>query len=267
MADVAGGSTFHKVATLFRRGVLGSIQMSDDGPVSSSSPAAYARLLSLAVHEFRTPASVVGGYLRMLQRDNDPALSDRQRKMVDEADKAYARIVAIVNELSDVSKIDGGSAVFDSQTFDLFNLVGEVAKEMHEAAERDVQLKPRGESAGAAMVGDRTRMASAFSAFFRAILREQPAAVTIAVDCRIARHDGTPAAMVLIAPEKDVQQSYKATPTTFDELRGGLGLALPVARRVIERHGGRVWAPAFSDADMGPGRAAIMVSLPLSAGS
>ena len=29
----------------------------------------YPQLLSLAVHEFRTPASVVGGYLRMLQRD------------------------------------------------------------------------------------------------------------------------------------------------------------------------------------------------------
>jgi len=37
------------------------------------------QLVSLAVHEFRTPASVVGGYLRMLQRDADPQLSERQR--------------------------------------------------------------------------------------------------------------------------------------------------------------------------------------------
>jgi signal transduction histidine kinase len=27
---------------------------------------------------------------------------------------------------------------------------------------------------------------------------------------------------------------------TFDELRGGMGVALPVARRVVERHGGRL---------------------------
>ena len=240
--------------------------MSEDVSISSSSAIAYARLLSLAVHEFRTPASVVGGYLRMLQRDNDPALSDRQRKMVDEADKAYARIVAIVSELSDVSKIDGGSAVFNNEAFDLFHLVGEVAKEMHEAEERDVHLKPCGDAAGAVMVGDRNRMASAFSAFFRAILREQPAAVTIAVDCRIVREGGISAARVSIARERDVQQSYGATPTPFDELRGGLGLALPVARRVIERHGGRVWAPSFADdAEANPGRAAITVSLPLSA--
>jgi signal transduction histidine kinase len=43
----------------------------------------------------------------------------------------------------------------------------------------------------------------------------------------------------------------------FDEQRGGLGLALPIARRVIERHRGRIWSPAG-------GRAAAIVSLPLS---
>ena len=31
----------------------------------------YPTLISLAVHELRTPASVVGGYLRMLQRDTE----------------------------------------------------------------------------------------------------------------------------------------------------------------------------------------------------
>jgi signal transduction histidine kinase len=29
----------------------------------------------------------------------------------------------------------------------------------------------------------------------------------------------------------------------FDDLRGGSGLALPIARRVIEAHGGRMWSP------------------------
>ena len=64
----------------------------------------YPQLLSLAVHEFRTPASVVGGYLRMLQRDTESTLSDRQRKMIDEAEKSCARLVAIVAELSDVGE-------------------------------------------------------------------------------------------------------------------------------------------------------------------
>ena len=43
-----------------------------------------------------TPATVVGGYLRMLQKDADPPLGERQQKMVDEAAKSNARIVALV---------------------------------------------------------------------------------------------------------------------------------------------------------------------------
>ena len=80
----------------------------DDGSTRSQEP--YARLLSLAVHEFRTPARVVGGYLRMLQRDSDQPLSDRQRKMIDEAEKSCARLVALIAELSEISKLDVATA-------------------------------------------------------------------------------------------------------------------------------------------------------------
>ncbi len=41
--------------------------------------AEYTRLISLAVHEMRTPASVVAGYLRMLQGAATPPLGERQR--------------------------------------------------------------------------------------------------------------------------------------------------------------------------------------------
>ena len=89
----------------------------------------YPHLLSLAVHEFRTPASVVGGYLRMLQKDTDPPLTERQRKMIDEAEKSCARLVAIVAELSDIGKLDSGAVKLAQQPFDLFTLVEEVAEQ------------------------------------------------------------------------------------------------------------------------------------------
>ena len=66
----------------------------------------YTQLLSLAVHEFRTPASVVGGYLRMLQRDADVPLSQRQRRMIDEAERSCQRLVALIGELSEIQKLD-----------------------------------------------------------------------------------------------------------------------------------------------------------------
>jgi signal transduction histidine kinase len=231
----------------------------DDG---SSLRESYSRLLSLAVHEFRTPASVVGGYLRMLQRDTDQPLSDRQRKMIDEAEKSCARLVALIGELSEISKLDSGAAPFKDEPIDLFELVRDVAAGVHEAGDREVQLTVRGEVAGAPLRADPVRVRAAFEAFFRAILREQPSRAMVAADCRKGA-DGS--AVVVVARDTDVQRSYDAPRAPFDEKRGGLGLVVPIACRIVARYGGRVWSPGQAGQSDGAGRSALVVSFPLSA--
>jgi len=217
------------------------------------------QLLSLAVHELRTPASVVGGYLRMLQRETDPPLSERQRKMVDEAEKSCARFVAIVAELSELSKLDGGLTTFNRERVDVISLIREVASGMHEPRDRDVRLEVRTSPAAASMIGDRVRLRDAFTAIFRAVMREQRAACTIIADCRIKRVGGRSSVIVVIAEDGCVQGAYKARPGLFDDKRGGLGLSLPIARRVIEGHRGRVWSPQSAAKAGG----AVVVSLPI----
>src|SRR6185295_8351699 len=167
---------------------------------------AYAHLLSLAVHEFRTPATVVGGYLRMLQKDVQPPLRERQKKMVDEAAKSTARIVEIIAEMSDIAKLDSGDVAIRQEPFDLFTLVGEVAATVHEAEDRGVRLQVQGESAGAAITGDVTRVRAAISAFLRAVLREQPSAGIVVAERRLVREARGRSAVVAIASEQAVQQ-------------------------------------------------------------
>jgi len=225
-------------------------------------PEQYPPLLSLAVHELRTPASVVGGYLRMLQRDVGDPLSERQRKMIDEAEKSCARLVALIAELSDISKLDAGLAPLARLPLDVFSLVAEVAEHVHEAKDRDVRLEVRGDG-GAPAVGDAARLRSAFDAIFRAILREKGGPCTVIADRRRSTDATKPGAVVVVAEDGYVQTAYDSTPGAFDEKRGGLGLALPLARRVIEGHGGRIWSPAATGDDDQMARGAAIVWLPV----
>ena len=218
-----------------------------------------APLLSLAVHEFRTPASVVSGYLRMLQRDDATPLNERHRRMVDEAEKSCARLVALIAEMSEVAKLDEGLTPIGQTPVDVFAIIQELAASVREAEDRDVRFEVRGETSGAALTGDATRLRGAFSAIVRAILREQPSPSTVVAERRFDAQDGANAAVVVVAEASAVQTVYMSKPVSFDEKRGGLGLALPIARRIIEAHGGRVWSPA-SPAE----RSAAIVSLPLS---
>jgi two-component system OmpR family sensor kinase len=222
------------------------------------------QLLSLAVHEFRTPASVVGGYLRMLQRDGDSPLSEWQRKMVDEAEKSCARLVALIAELSDVSKLDAGLITLARQPFDAFALIAEVAELVHEARDREVRLEVRGQQDGAQVSGDVPRLRTAFDAIFRAILREKAGPGTVVAERRVETRAGRTFAILVVAEDSSVEAAYDRDPGPFDETRGGMGLALPLARRVIEGHGGRVWAPAAAGTDDALARGSAIVALPIS---
>jgi len=221
------------------------------------------REVSLTVHEMRTPGSVVGGYLRMLLRETDPALSDRQRHMIEEANKSCARMMAIVDELSDIGKLDGGWITLARQPLDVFSLVAEVAELVHEARDREVHLTLRGEERGGRVSGDTTRLRAAFDAIFRAILREKPGLATVVAERRRVAQDGGAAAVVIVSDEASVQEAYERKPAPFYEKRGGLGLALPLARRIIEGHGGRLWSPAGAAETDPIARGSAIVSLPL----
>ena len=66
----------------------------------SSGNSQWSRLLSLSVHEFRTPLTVVAGYVRMLLKDRAGPLSAQQRKLLEETEKSCGRLTALLSELS-----------------------------------------------------------------------------------------------------------------------------------------------------------------------
>ena len=79
----------------------------------------FPRALSLAVHELRTPITVASGYLRMLLREQAGPLTDRQRQMLEEADRSCARIGALISEMSELGKLEAGELSISGVTFDL----------------------------------------------------------------------------------------------------------------------------------------------------
>jgi len=217
------------------------------------------RVMSLAVHELRTPVTVVAGYLRMLLREQAGPLTEKQKKMLEEADRSCGRLGALVGEMSEFGKLEGRELSLPRQDIDLSALAEELASGMLEGSDRGVTLQVR--TPGPVMVsGDRTRLAAAVKALIYSALRERGEPGVVIVECSTVT-DSPGWAVIAIGDETVVSRLAsiaRGTPPSFDEWRGGLGLALPVARRVIEAHGGAVWS---GDAD--GSRAASALRLPL----
>jgi signal transduction histidine kinase len=229
--------------------------------------------MSLAVHELRTPVTVVAGYLRMLLREQAGPLSEKQKKMLEEADRSCSRLGALVAEMSEFGKLESGEVALACQDFDLVSLAAELASGLHDGEDRGVRLEARAPEAVAMreigkneirVAGDRTRIAAAVKALMQSAVRERVEPGILFVRCSVAGPvDGKAPRWAVVAigddaAMPDLERAALEPPDVFDEWRGGLGLALPVARRVIEKHGGAVWCASGPAA-----RATAALRLPL----
>jgi signal transduction histidine kinase len=217
------------------------------------------RAMSLAVHELRTPVTVVAGYLRMLLKEQAGPLTEKQKKMLEEAERSCSRLGALVAEMSEFGKLEAREVAFARQEFDICALAAELASGMHEGEDRGVKLDVRG-SAPVTVTGDRTRLAAALRALMHSALRERGEPGAVVVECSTVT--GNPGwAVIAIGDEAALpalKQPVDGAPPDFDEWRGGLGMALPVARRIIEAHGGMLWST-----DGTHSRAAAALRLPV----
>jgi hypothetical protein len=145
----------------------------------------------------------------------------------------------------------------------VFALIGEVAGSVQEARDRDVRLEVRGQTDGARLSGDTARLRTAFDAIFRAILREKGGPTLVVAERRLVTIDGVTSAVIAVGEEPYVEAAYQSASGPFDEHRGGLGLALPLARRVIEGHGGRLLSAAAVNGGDPVVRGSAIISLPI----
>ena len=215
---------------------------------SESSDPKCSRLLSLAVHELRAPLSPGSGYLRMVLTTSDGTLTERQRHLAGESQKAWGRMTTIVQELSELSDLEAGKATFVRKGIDLRRVLAEAVAGLPpvEAGAVEVEVKITTRLEPCAIEGDPVRLREAFKSVVFALRRELATSTTLFVREEEREYNGRSASWIAIGDADHIDMLAAATPgalATFDEWRGGCGMKLPIARRVIEAHGGAVWSP------------------------
>jgi signal transduction histidine kinase len=230
----------------------------DKNVVMSHGPAdpRWPKLLSLAVHEFRTPITVAAGYIRMLLKDRAGPITDQQRRLLEEAEKSCGRLSALVAEMSDLSGLEGGTATLNRATLDLGDILQQAVAALPPAVDREIAVDMQ--LGGSATVsGDATRLRTAMTSILTALRRE-----LVTTDQLLVRSKVRPGVVVIAIGDAEqvaaIEAAAPETLTPFNEWRGGSGLSLAIARRIIVQHGGALLAPP------GEANAGAAVVLPIS---
>ena len=206
----------------------------------------WSKVLSLTGHEIRNPLGVVVGYIRMVLSERSGPLAPFQRKALEESMNSCGRLKEIVDQLGALRDLEEGLTKLQNIRIESRTLLEEAIDAVPEITDRTVAIELDRGSEDVSVSGDPARLSTALASVIFAIRREVVNSDRVVVRQRITSDGGTRSIWIAIAPPERIDQLANAGAdalTTFDEWRGGLGLSLPIARRVIDLHGGTVWSP------------------------
>ena len=193
--------------------------------------AAIAALLSLTSHELRQPTGVVRGYLRVLEQD--PTLSQRARKVIDEAIIAADTLVGLLDEVGELARFKDRAVQLTLKSMSLRSVLNQAVQAAELPASHDVELDVVAPSDVRRRV-DETRMRMVFCTLIYVLARAQTGAATI--DLRLTKTKNS--AYVWVTPRSLLRGKIVDQP--IDVSRGGSGILLPIAEAIVLAHGGKL---------------------------
>jgi signal transduction histidine kinase len=218
------------------------------------------RLISIAAHELRGPLCSVRLFLQSLQRSRLP-LAPKATRMLEIMAKEERRVARLIDDLLDLGRIRSGQLELDLSSFDLGDLIGEVAQQLEvqaAGAGSRLNLDLRGPIVGR---WDRSRLNQVVSNLLANAIKYgqgRPVMIRATRDAQraSARLEVTDNGQG-IAPELHgrIFEPFQRAAVSNGQ---GLGLGLYIVRSIVEQFGGAVHV------DSRPGAGAtFVVEMPL----
>ncbi len=193
-------------------------------------------------HELRSPLTSARESASLLQEGGLGPLTEKQQKLVGIIHNSADRLLRLVNEIMDLSRLSAGLLPLERQAFDVTRAVRRAVKEMRvQAEERGVAVTWEAGPGGFEVVADEDRVVQVLINLVANGIRFTPAGGSVTV--RLA--DAGPEVAITV---EDTGAGIPADKLglVFERYRqahtgkGGTGLGLAIVRGLVEAHGGHV---------------------------
>ncbi|MBL8276792.1 MAG: PAS domain S-box protein [Pelomonas sp.] len=222
---------------------------------------AKSEFIANVSHELRTPLQSILGFSELGARRARE--QPRVAEFFNDVHRAGERMLSLVNDLLDLSKIERGIEPIQPQRLDLRPLALEVVRELVPLlTARQLQLEAALGSEDLLLMADPLRLQQLLRNLLANAIRFSPEGGRIDLTARL---DGTHSIRVEVAdrgpgiPPDELEGIFEAfvQSSATKNAAGGTGLGLAICRRIAKAHGGRIWA-----ANRDGGGAVITLVLP-----
>ncbi|MCC6177574.1 MAG: GAF domain-containing protein [Chloroflexi bacterium] len=205
--------------------------------------------LSIASHELRTPLAAIKGYAQNLQRAQVRGRLDdeRLRRALQAMDDATNRLVTLVSDLLDVSRIRTGQLPLRIEPLNLTAAITSLAERYEQQLGDHHTLVVETPDRPSWVDADAGRLEQIVTNLLENAVKYSPGGGTI----RLTLENGPGGALLQIRDDgiglpadslESIFQPFGRAANATQRSLPGMGLGLHICRTLVERHGGRVWA-------------------------
>jgi PAS domain S-box-containing protein len=206
-----------------------------------------SQFLANISHEFRTPLNAILGYTHMLLQGVTGPVSEPQRKSLTRIDSNSRHLLALINDILDITRIEAGRMPLTVTSFKVADLVDEVMSELEPIIRRsNLTVMARMKRTLPAVKTDRQKVKQIVLNLLSNALKFTPTgSVTIA-----ATFESRGRTVTIAVQDTGVGIPEESRSKIFEDFRqlddspargyGGTGLGLSICRRLAQMLGGSI---------------------------
>jgi PAS domain S-box-containing protein len=206
-----------------------------------------SQFLANMSHEFRTPLNAILGYTHMLLNNVTGQVTDPQRKSLTRIDSNSRHLLALINDILDITRIEAGRMPLNITKFGVPDLVDEVMSELEPIIRRsNIAVESQMGTRLPPVRSDRQKVKQILLNLLSNALKFTPSgSVTMS-----AAYDARGNQLVLAVRDTGVGIAEEDQARVFEDFRqldsspargyGGTGLGLSICRRLAHMLGGSI---------------------------
>jgi signal transduction histidine kinase len=202
--------------------------------------------LATMSHELRTPLNAIIGFSEVLHEQMFGELNERQLAYVDDVLAAGQHLLSLINDVLDLAKIEAGRMELDLSEVAVPDVLRSAVSLHSEGASRGgVELSLTTEPEEITITADERRVRQIVFNLLSNAVKFTPADGRVDISAHV--EDGHVEVAVAdtgpgIAAEELEAIFEEFEQTSEGKKAEGTGLGLPLSRKLVELHGGRLWA-------------------------
>ncbi|MCX8067007.1 MAG: GAF domain-containing protein [Anaerolineae bacterium] len=245
---------------------LGTVSVFRDITAEVEADRAKSEFISTVSHELRTPMTSIKGYADLLVLGMAGPLNEQQKHFINIIRNNAERMVALVNDLLDISRIESGRLQLDLRALHIREVVDQVVTALQPRAQnKNLTLTANVPTDLPPVWGDPNRVAQILTNLISNAIQYTPPGGRVTVS---AQTNGDMLEISVadtgIGISKEDQKKifdrfFRANDPLVQETPG-TGLGLPITASLVQMHGGQIWV----ESELGEG-STFTFTLPLAA--